>query len=529
MSSVQLQDNEVSVSRQRALSFISPRSFFPSALSLCAVGSAVALSAAMSRNACAATAQVNGEAALVGEFLSGLPPKGSEFKGLRVPLGLRLEGRASSNVSVFLDLRYNGNQYPNIAAPLGNTEDAATGAAAQDVNHPFTTVGGRGEKRESLKVNQAFVQYDSADAGRFRAGRIPRHWGLGLWLDDEWKPEGGSRSTSDAVSYTVDFPSALSATAYWEKVSEGSLSAHSDDADAFTGEILISDELTDGSSSGLSRRLGLAFSKYDHSASSTELKILDIFGVFSFGRVGIEGELNWPTGKTRSLKYASLGGDSVSGDNSVFARDSQTIEGLNVLLRARYQLGGGLAAADKSIKISQTEAARLRRPTSQTTESQILTLTGGFSRGDSDAFDNVKGKDTKITAVPMHPNVRPALLMFSPLSPDTAGMPGAIVRNVLFARAEYSYESPSFGMLTPSLVFARLDQTNTKSTVGSESVVGKNRNLGFEVDISYSYRTMDGVRFSLDGGLWLPGGAWEVSGVKPETVYGLRATAATYF
>jgi len=37
------------------------------------------------------------------------------------------------------------------------------------------------------------------------------------------------------------------------------------------------------------------------------------------------------------------------------------------------------------------------------------------------------------------------------------------------------------------------------------------------------------LRLSLDGGLWVPGGAWETSGVKPETVYGARATAATYF
>lgn len=489
-----------------------------------------AATAALNQKAYAATAQLSGEAALVGEFLSNMPPKGSEYKGLRVPLGLRLEGRASSNVSVFLDLRYNANQYPEVAFPLGNMEDTTAGARAtgNDVNHPFTKFGGRGEKREWLKVNQAFVQYDSGDAGRFRAGRIPRHWGLGVWLDDEWKPEGGTRSTSDAISYTLDFPSALSGSAYWEKISEGSLSSRSDDADALTFEILIADELTDGGSSGLSRRLGLAFSKYDHSDSSTELKILDIFGVFSLGRVGFDAELNWPTGKTRSLNFASAGGESVNPDGSTFSRDSQTVEGLNVLMRARYQLSGGVSLGDKSIKISQTEAARLRRPTSQVAESQILGLSAGFSRGDSDAFENVKTKDSRITGIPMHPNVRPALLMFNPLSADTAGMPGAIVRNVMFARAEYSYESPSFGMLTPAIIFARLDQLNNKSGT-TDTVVGANRNIGFEVDMTYAYRTMDGIRFSLDGGLWVPGGAWETSGVKPETVYGVRATAATFF
>ncbi|MEY2987396.1 MAG: hypothetical protein RJB13_917, partial [Pseudomonadota bacterium] len=38
----------------------------------------------------------------------------------------------------------------------------------------------------------------------------------------------------------------------------------------------------------MSRRLGLAFSKYDHKSSETELKIFDVFGSFRFGRVGLE-------------------------------------------------------------------------------------------------------------------------------------------------------------------------------------------------------------------------------------------------
>jgi hypothetical protein len=502
-----------------------------------ALGSALACVAAGSfQSALAATAQINGQAALVGEFISNLPPNGQELRGLRVPLGLTLEGRASSNLGIFLDLRFNANQFPRTAVSLGNTEALNTDSelSGREVNHPFTLEGGRGEKREPLHVNQAFVQYDSNEAGRFRAGRMPRHWGLGIWLDDEWKPEGGTRSTSDGVSYTVDFPSALSATAYWEKISEGRLNSKSDDADALSVEILIADELTDAGSSGLSRRLGLAFSKYDHPASSTELRIYDIFGVFSFGRMGLEGEINWPDGSTKSLTYASLGGSSkicpeLSNPKQLHvACDSQKINGLNLLLRARYQLSGGVTAADKSAKLSQTEAARARRPTSQVSESQILSLLGGYSKGDSDAFSGVAERDTTITGVPMHPNVRPAFLMFNPLSANTAGMPGALVQNVLFARAEYSFESPSFGMLTPAVIFARLDALN-KNTATASTNVGTVKNVGFEVDINYSYRTMDGIRFGLDGGLWVPGGAWESSGVKPETVYGVRATASTFF
>lgn len=137
-------------------------------------------------------------------------------------------------------------------------------------------------------------------------------------------------------------------TGYWEKISEGSLSSRGDDADALTGEILISDELTDAGSSGLSRKLGLAFSKYDHADSNTELRILDIFGVFAYGRMGLEGEVNWPTGKTKSLAYSSAGGATeaqrcpeISNPKKLYIScDSQSVDGLNILVRARYQLSG---------------------------------------------------------------------------------------------------------------------------------------------------------------------------------------------
>ncbi|MEY2986963.1 MAG: hypothetical protein RJB13_484, partial [Pseudomonadota bacterium] len=208
--------------------------------------------------------------------------------------------------------------------------------------------------------------------------------------------------------------------------------------------------------------------------------------------------------------------------------ESQTIEGLNILVRTMLQLSGGVSSAEGASQISQTEAARRRRATAQVAESQIVTLTGGYSRGDSDAYENATTQDDKITGIAMHPNVRPSLLMFSPLSADVAGMPGVAARNVMFVRAEYSYESPSFGMLTPAVIFARLNSLNKKADA-SDVKVGLVNNLGFEVNLNYSYRTLDGLRLSLDGGLWVPGGAWETSGVKPETVYGARATAATYF
>ncbi|MEY2987397.1 MAG: hypothetical protein RJB13_918 [Pseudomonadota bacterium] len=167
-----------------------------------------------STGATAASALVNGQAALVGEYISSMPPQSSLIEGLRFPFGLTVEGRASTNLALFLDLRFNPNQALRPATALGNSRE--TEALAQltgsEFAHPFGNVNGYTGRRESLFVDQAYVVYEASEAGSFRAGRMPRNWGLGLWLSDDWKPEGGAVSTSDAISYMVDFSRGLSVT-----------------------------------------------------------------------------------------------------------------------------------------------------------------------------------------------------------------------------------------------------------------------------------------------------------------------------
>jgi hypothetical protein len=70
---------------------------------------------------------------------------------------------------------------------------------------------------------------------------------------------------------------------------------------------------------------------------------------------------------------------------------------------------------------------------------------------------------------------------------------------------------------------------NTKA--GSvEGALGRSKNLGVEVDIGYSYKTSDNVKFGVDTGVWFPGGGWrENGGKKPSPVYGIRTSASTSF
>jgi len=497
----------------------------------------------------AAAAQVHGQGGVVGEFQSNMPPKSSSYQGFRVPLGLTLEGRASNNLSLFLDLRFNYNQSPRTANSLGNSravDDQANDPAnrapdgtrkkdfdGNEVRQPFTLNGGRGEKNDVPFVNFAYLQYAS-EVGLFRAGRIPRHWGLGLWRNAEWLVEGGTISTTDAISATFDLTSTFSGSLYYEKNSEGSPGSLRDDADAFSVEALLADDPADVNASGLTRQIGVAFSSYNHSETDTSLRTLDLFTRLYTGAFAGEFEVLYPSGKTKSLDYAQLGGRDTrcvakNEDNSAITCESQRYEGLAALFKLRYQVAGTASGPDKTVSIAATENSRSRLATSLLGDSHTLGFSLGYSRGDSDAFGASKTRDTTIRTTPMHPNIRPAYLMYNPTAVPVPGMPGNAVMNTIFVRGDYTFEAPGFGAVTPAVIWGRLDQTNTKGA-GLAGAVGRDKSLGVEVDVGYSYRTADNLRFGIDTGVWFPGASWrEKGGKNPAVVYGARTSASTNF
>jgi hypothetical protein len=495
-----------------------------------------------------AAAQVHGQGGVIAEYHTNMVPNSTTYQGFRVPLGLTFEGRASNNLSLFLDIRYAYNQSPRTATSLGNTrlsEETSDGDRLPDgtrrrssdgseVAQPFTLSGGRGERSETPQIGFAYMQYAS-EVGLFRAGRIPRHWGLGVWRNAEWTPEGGTISTTDAVSATFDLTSTFSGSLYLEKNSEGSPTSLEDDADAFTVEALLADDPADVNASGLTRQIGVAFSNYEHKQTSTRFRILDLFAKVAAGGFAGETEIVYPSGNTKSLSYAELGGRSTkcppqkNADDDEITCDSQRYEGLAALLRLRLQVAGTGAGPDKSLSIAATENARSRLPTSLLGDSHTLGLQVGYSRGDSDAFAGAGSADSTIRSTPFHPNLRPAFLMYNPTQSPVAGMPGNAVVNTVFVRGDYTYEGPGFGSITPAIIWGRLDQLNTKGGAAA-GAVGRNKNLGLEVDIAYAYKTSDNVKFGIDSGIWFPGGGWRENGSKkPSPVYGIRTSASTSF
>lgn len=498
---------------------------------LVATAVSVAVNAALPLKAHAVAVQVQAEGGVVGEHISDIPPYSSNYQGFRVPMRFTLEARPSNTVSLFGDVRFNFQNHPTPAMSLGNTTEAAPESFRQPV------MAGS-EKQVTLESGVAYLQWASP-IGLVRVGRMPRHWGLGIWRSTDMDLTGGALSTSDALSMTMDFTPSFSATLHWEKILEGNPYSRADDADAYTAEVLIADEPSDTNSYGVARQIGVAFQRYDHAQTSTRLLTMDLFTKLFFDEFGIEGEVYFPTGDTKNPAYASNGGTercTVRNPNNDFVTcSSQRVEGLAALGRVRYQLSGSSRPmSGTAVSLIGNDIARLRRvPTSLRNESHIFGLSLGYVRGDKDAFEGIANKDSRVRATVMNPNIRPSLLMYGFNSANIPGMPGSTMTNTSFIKFDYTYEVSNFGAITPSLVWGVLNETNTKNiNIGevADSAVGKKQNLGLEFDLGYRYLTVDNIELGLDTGIWFPGEAWssKLRG-KPASVFGARAILGTRF
>jgi hypothetical protein len=485
--------------------------------------------------AAAVPAQISGQGGLVGDYQTSVTAKGLNYQGLRVPFSLTLEGKASSNVSLFLNISPSYNLFPQEARLLGNDsdDDLSKRQTGAETEQPLSS---RYRSGDVLRSAYAYLNYTS-DIGLITIGRAPRHWGLGLWKNAKWRPDAGVISTSDMVGVTLDFSASLSGSVAFEKMNEGSPFEAGDDAEAFTVEAILADDPSDPSSSGLAKRIGLSFSSYRHARTDTELSVLDMFGQFYMSSLLFEGEFLYPTGSTRSLAYGLAGGevarceDARNPDKDDVSCESKTLEGFAALVRARWLVAGGETTESQSwSSIAGVDASRRSLATSLSPESHEIGTEFGFARGDADAFDPSKG-DKTIAGIGFHPNIRPSLIMFGPGQPVVAGFPGAIVQNVFYTKASYTYETPGFGLISPSLLWARLHKTAPEGVVDSP---GDKANLGLELNVDYSYRTSSRIDFGVTAGALFAGDAYSIKTTDGKTEdanvsYGIRTTVSTSF
>ena len=498
----------------------------------------------------ATTLMASGHAGIVGQYSLHTLPDDVIYSSFRVPVGLLLQASPSDKLSLYLGLEYAYNNYPESPVLLGNTssqnnsngtQTALPFASAVEETTPY------GQKTDTPVLSQAYFAYQT-NVGLVQAGRMPRDWGLGMWLNDRWTPYGGTISTSDAVALINTFQK-FDVSLYLEKYGEGAATSKKDDANAYTLEARLHTDPSDVPSSGISREVGVLFSKFEHDISNTKMNILDVYTKLYFNRFYMSGEVLYPTGSTQSPDYQTLGGASACEVTMTDVEEgsqtcvSQDLSALAALVQMKWQVGGA-----ESASVASTEHAQLLLPTAERLGSHTLGLWAGYASGGSNQFEEADAvsSDNTITAIQMNPNIQPSFLMFNNTMPPVNGMPMGSITNTTFVRVDYTFENPSFGLLSPVLVWGVLNETN-KSYNGSNGLctegasadansavnhlcVGGSRNLGVELDLAYRYTTLDRVTIGTDIGYWFVGSAWQEYGEsKPQGVLGMRVSLGTEF
>ncbi len=503
---------------------------------------------------------VSGHAGVVGQYVSGMPPMNKNYNAIRVPVGLTLEASPSDNLNLYLGLDYAYNNYPSVPTLLGQTyTTSTTNPSGQYTPVPFTnTVNSEngatpyGQKTDTPTLTTAYFTYQTP-MGLLKAGRMPRNWGLGIWYNDEWRPTGGTISTSDAIAFTTDL-TLFDATVYYEKFGEGIGGTSANGAAvAYTIEARLKTDPADIPSTGVSREMGIIYSKFENGQSDTSLNIIDAYGKFYVSRFFIGTEILYPTGHSRNPNYQSLGGapscsfTPSSGSTDVTKTCSpQDFSALAALFKLKFQLEEG----DNS-SLAATETAQKLVGTAERQTSSVVGLLAGYVSGGANQFnsptptDNVQSGN-KIKAMMINPNIQPAFLMFNNAMPPVNGMPTGALTNTSFVKLDYTYETSNFGAIGPQIVWARLDKRNAnynatnalcsapQSLDTTKSVnhlcVGGTSNLGVEIDASYHYTTLDRLNVGVDVGYWFVGDAWKIYGKSsPVSTYGVRISAGTEF
>jgi hypothetical protein len=289
----------------------------------------------------------------------------------------------------------------------------------------------------------------------------------------------------------------------------------------------------------------------------TDLKFLDLYTGFYVGDLAIKNEVLFRMGKSSDPSWTRLGG--ASANNSTSELPSNKLD--SVALAGNFEWT--IAHSGAALGPAEFNKGDMKR--------HVLFVNYAYAPGDSDGYRNfddapaapaslakavteslTRGKrSTSVKAIELNRNFKPALLLFN-AHPDADYMvvdgsfnPSRMVNATLFG-AGYRYESMETGNFEAKLLTASLNEgppreirdyynaiKDSKADLdnnGQRPAGFYGRSLGYELDLSYSYRVGREVELGVAGAVALPGKAWQVrTGSSAATDLLLQTSAIFHF
>lgn len=511
----------------------------------------------------------NGHYALRGvtETAPGFSKKTGNFQAIEQSFRLLGEARVNDTSSFFMELRLFENQRkaylgdsvaPEEHVSCDRNVDRSENSNPSEIRKSelpcaHQNTGEPGYQPYTPRIHQAFIRY-GFDYCIVEAGRRPRHWGLGVFLNSGRNPFDTSESVFDGVTCNVNIQKSqtLGFAVGFDKLSETGAHIYVDDEQHFErrfgptnlgddlDQIFFSIEYDDrkvNAGSNLTKNIGVYFAQVNGKAlkdggSNTDIKFLDLYTGFFLPNLSIQNEVIFRMGKSSDPAWQLYGGAALR-DGEPATNKLQSIALAGVADWTILKSGSSIGPSEYNIgDISR----------------HLLFVSYAYAPGDSDGYFGTEvndpgnaeigqgldaKRDTTAGAMAFNRNYKPALILFNARPEldenriDGIWDPSRVMNSSVLATG-YRFESQKNGIFEAKFITASLIQTppaeikslaseGISSSAGSENSSTRpigfyGKTLGYEVDLSYSYQIQNEAEIGIAGGAAIPG-----SGLKADS------------
>lgn len=519
----------------------------------------------------------SGHVGLVGEtrVSPDFQPDNGMYQATRLSFDLLGEVRANDRASFNLRLGLTDNPggfylgdtarpktcEPRRSTTPGQPDDTSCDERSQSVVDS-------GYRSYSPVIREAYGKY-AFNYCILTAGRRSRDVGLGAFLDSGDKPFDNDASIFDGVTCDVNMQKQqdlgfsfgidkLQETGTWinnpydSPVSSPSAEADynarsrafgpndsSDDMDQlFIG--INYDDLKTKTPGSFSKQVSIYFANILSQDAKTDVKFFDLYTGFYFGKFALRNELLFRLGKSADPAVVAMGGQRTSDG-------APAVNNLNAM---------GLAGSLEYTFIKSGAALGPEEFNEGSLRRHIVFSDYAYAPGDVDGYYTDSGKktneletygearrDKRARAMAFHRNYHPAMLFFNSRGNSGKYYTGGAfdptrVMNAAVYSLGYRYENMESGNFEVKAISGRLIDVApadivsyyNSSTLDERPMGFYGADLGYELDLTYSYHYQKEVDLGFGAAAALPGKAWQASKKNtPRTGFGLQGSFAIKF
>ena len=489
-----------------------------------------------------------------------LDPAANPARGMpqAIEQTFRLEGefRTGDSASFFAEFRLFKDARN---AYLGDTAQSSTCQGDPDCNlrkkdpkSETQSVSDPGYQWLLPKVTELYLRY-AFEYCILEAGRRPRDWGLGIFMDSGKRPFSISSTYFDGVSCDVNIQKFqdLGFTVGYDKLAEsGSIiraesglnptmgpDNRSDDVDQIFLSISYDDRKTRPNSS-FNKNIGIYAANIKSGPVSggglnTDLSIADFYVGLYTPHLSFRNEFLFRIGSSADPNAYALGGATENSSGDVATNRLNSIGFAGSL---EWLMAGPVGTLQPYQTLSGT-----RHYTFFEWAYAPGARQGYYNDSNSDSPISLTKRDTNAKAIAFNANYTPGLILFNGRSQiDDLKVDGVFdpkrVMNAQVYSLGYRLENKDYGTFEPKLITAMLNEGPSNDVKAyyagqSKKKVGYyGRSLGYELDLKYSRMFSGGFELGAATGALLPGHAWQTSDEqKPLTSYIFQAWAVYKF